>query len=158
MGKKVPKKVLRYFSIFPKLQRLYKSSHTAKEITWHATRKCMENGKMQHPVNGRAWMKFDTCNLSQFYSIWPVILTTYNRLSWLCMKESSLMLTLLIPSPKSQGKDIDVYLRPLTDDLKDLWALKGVKTIDVATCYIFNMRAMLLWTINDFPARNSLFE
>ncbi|GKE26095.1 hypothetical protein Tco_1441479, partial [Tanacetum coccineum] len=93
MGKKVPKKVLRYFSIFPKLQRLYKSSHTAKEITWHATGKCMENGKMQHPVNGRAWKKFDTCNLSQSYSIWPVILTTYNLRSWLCMKESSLMLT-----------------------------------------------------------------
>ncbi|GJZ58038.1 hypothetical protein Tco_0613532 [Tanacetum coccineum] len=31
-GKKVPKKVLRYFPIIPKLQRLYKSSHTAKEI------------------------------------------------------------------------------------------------------------------------------
>nr|GEW67574.1 reverse transcriptase domain-containing protein [Tanacetum cinerariifolium] len=31
------------------------------------------------------------------------------------------------------GNDIDVYLRPLIDDLKVLWALKGVKTIDVAT-------------------------
>ncbi|GJT22137.1 hypothetical protein Tco_0892074 [Tanacetum coccineum] len=34
------------------------------------------------------------------------------------MKESSFMLTLLIPGPKSLGKDIDVYLRPLIDDLK----------------------------------------
>nr|GEU56416.1 hypothetical protein [Tanacetum cinerariifolium] len=34
-GKKVPKKVLRYFSIIPRLQCLYKSSHTAKEMTWH---------------------------------------------------------------------------------------------------------------------------
>ncbi|GJY98228.1 hypothetical protein Tco_0515138 [Tanacetum coccineum] len=34
---------------------------------------------------------------------------------------------------KSSGKDIDVYLRPLIDDLKDLWALKGVETIEVAT-------------------------
>ncbi|GKE09094.1 hypothetical protein Tco_1412645 [Tanacetum coccineum] len=168
MGKKVPKKVLRYFSIFPRLQCLYKSSHTAKEITWHATGKFMENGKMQHPVNGRAWKKSNTwyldfvaelrniwlglaadgfnlfSNLSQSYIIWPIILTTYNLPSWLCMKESSIMLTLLIPSPKSQGKDIDVYLRPLNDDLKDLWALKGVKTIDVATCHMFNIRAMLL--------------
>ncbi|GKF50622.1 hypothetical protein Tco_0147089, partial [Tanacetum coccineum] len=46
-GKKVPKKVLRYF-------RLYKSSHTAKEMTWHATGKCTEPGKMQHSVDGRA--------------------------------------------------------------------------------------------------------
>ncbi|GJS58353.1 hypothetical protein Tco_0653137 [Tanacetum coccineum] len=179
-GKKVPKKVLRYFLIIPRLQRLYKSSHTAKEMTWHATGKCTEPGKMQHPVDGRAWKNFDTKypnfakeprnvrlglaadgfnpfgNLSQAYSMWPVILTTYNLPPWLCMKESSFMLTLLIPGPKSPGKDIDVYLRPLIDDLKVLWALKGVETIDVATGQKFNMRAMVLWTINDFPARSSL--
>nr|GEV20175.1 reverse transcriptase domain-containing protein [Tanacetum cinerariifolium] len=39
-GKKVPKKVLCYFMIIPRLQHLYKSSHTAKEMIWHATRKC----------------------------------------------------------------------------------------------------------------------
>ncbi|GJX23059.1 zinc finger, PHD-type containing protein [Tanacetum coccineum] len=65
--------------------------------------------------------------------MWPVILTTYNLPPWLCMKESSFMLTLLIPGPKSLSKDIDVYLRPLIDDLKGLWALKGVETIDVDT-------------------------
>ncbi|GJW75949.1 hypothetical protein Tco_0135319 [Tanacetum coccineum] len=94
-------------------------------------------------------------NLSQYYSMWSVILTTYNLPSWLCMKESSFMLTLLIPGLKSSGKDIDVYLRPLIDDLKDLWALKGVETIDVATGQKFNMRAIVLWTINDFPAQSS---
>ncbi|GJR94126.1 reverse transcriptase domain-containing protein [Tanacetum coccineum] len=148
------------------LQRLYKSSHTAKKMTWHATRKCTNPGKMQHPVDGRAWKKFDTRypdftaeprnvrlglaadgfnpfgNLSQSYNMWHVILTTYNFPPWLCMKESYLMLTLLIHGPKSRGKDIDVYLRPLIDDLMDLWALKGVETIDVATGQKFNMRAM----------------
>ncbi|GKD02033.1 hypothetical protein Tco_1172307 [Tanacetum coccineum] len=59
-GKKVPKKVLRYFPIIPRLQRLYKSSHTTKEMTWHATGKCTEPGKMQHPVDGRACKDFDT--------------------------------------------------------------------------------------------------
>nr|GEV14775.1 RNA-directed DNA polymerase, eukaryota [Tanacetum cinerariifolium] len=53
-------------------------------------------------------------------------------------------------------KDIDVYLRPLIDDQKVLWALKGVETIDVATGQNFNMRAMVLRTINDFPDRSSL--
>ncbi|GKC03639.1 hypothetical protein Tco_0995249 [Tanacetum coccineum] len=163
------------------LQRLYKSSHTAKEMTWHATGKCTKPSKMQHPVDGRAWKNFNTQypdfvadprnvrlglavdgfnpfgNLSQSYSMWLVILTTYNLPPWLCMKESSLMLTLLIPGPKSLGKDIDVYLRPLIDDLKDLWALKGVKTIDVATGQTFNTKAMLLWTINAFSARSSLY-
>ncbi|GJX88616.1 DIE2/ALG10 family protein [Tanacetum coccineum] len=135
---------------------------------------------MQHPVDGRAWKKFHTKypdfakeprnvrlglaadgfnpfgNLSQAYNMWPVILTTYNLPPWLCMKESSFMLTLLIPGPKSPGKDIDVYLRPLIEDLKVLWDRKGVETIDVASGQKFNMRAMVLWTINDFPARSSL--
>ncbi|GJX71678.1 reverse transcriptase domain-containing protein [Tanacetum coccineum] len=122
-------------------------------MTWHATGKCTDPDKMQHPVDGRAWKKFDT---RQSYSMWPVILTTYNLPPWLCMKESYLTLTLLIHGPKSLGKDIDVYLRPLIDDLEDLWALKGVKTIDVATGQKFNMREMVLWTINDFPAQSSL--
>nr|GEW99020.1 hypothetical protein [Tanacetum cinerariifolium] len=95
-------------------------------------------------------------NLSQSYSMWPVILTRYNLPSWLCMKKSSFMLTLLIHGPKSLGKDIDVYLRPLIDDLKDLWAKPGVETIDVAKGQKFNMRAMVFWTINDFLARSSL--
>ncbi|GJU81482.1 reverse transcriptase domain-containing protein [Tanacetum coccineum] len=149
-------------------------------MTWHATGKCTDLGKMQHPVDGRAWKDFDTKypdfatkprnvrlgltingfnpfdNFSQSYSMWPVRLTTYNLPPWLCMKESSFMLTLLIPGPKSPGKDIDVYLRPLIDDLKDLWAKPGVETIDVATGQKFNMRAMVLWTINDFLARSSL--
>nr|GEV15262.1 hypothetical protein [Tanacetum cinerariifolium] len=143
-GKKVPKKVLRYFPIIPGPQRFYKSSHNAKEMTWHATGKCTEPGKMQHPVDDIAWKNFDTKypdfakeprnvrqglaadgfnpfgNLSQAYNMWRVILTTYNLPPWLCMKDSSFMLTLLIPGPKSLGKDIDVYLRPLIEDLKTL--------------------------------------
>ncbi|GJY05776.1 integrase, catalytic region, zinc finger, CCHC-type containing protein [Tanacetum coccineum] len=54
------------------------------------------------------------------------------------------------------GKDIDVYLRPLIDDLIKLWKPAGVKTIDVVIGKEFKMRAMLLWTINDFPTRSSL--
>nr|GEW12681.1 hypothetical protein [Tanacetum cinerariifolium] len=146
-GKKVPKKELCYFPNIPRLQRLYKSSHTAKEMTWHATGNCTEPGKMEHPLNGRAWKNFDT-------NMWPVILTTYNLPLWLCMKESSFMMMLLIPGPKSPGKDIDVYLRPLINDLKVLWALKGVEIIDVATGQKFNVRAMVLWNINDFTARS----
>nr|GEY85057.1 hypothetical protein [Tanacetum cinerariifolium] len=150
------------------LQRLYKSNHTSKEMTWHATGKCMVPGKMQHPVDGRAWKNFDIKysdfvreprnvrlglaadgfnpfgNPSRSYSMWLVILTTCNLPPWLCMKESSFMLMFLILGPKFSGKDIDVYLRPLIDDLKDLWAKPSVETIDVATGHKFNMRAMVL--------------
>ncbi|GJX93762.1 gag-pol polyprotein [Tanacetum coccineum] len=147
--KEVPKKVLRYFPIIPRLQHLYKSSHTAKEMTWHATGKCTEPGKMQHPVDGRAWKNFDTKypnfakeprnvrlglvadgfnpfgNLSQAYSMWPMILTTYNLPLWLYKKESFM-------------------------------GTKGVETIDVAIGQKFNIRVMVLWTINNFPAGSSL--
>nr|GEX02148.1 hypothetical protein [Tanacetum cinerariifolium] len=47
--KKVPKKVLRYFLSIPRLQRLYKSSHTSKEMIWHATRKCIEHNNDKDP-------------------------------------------------------------------------------------------------------------
>ncbi|GJZ04112.1 hypothetical protein Tco_0537387 [Tanacetum coccineum] len=137
-GKKVPKKVLRYFPIIPRLQRLYKSSHTAKEMTWHATGKCTEPGKMQHPVDGRAWKDFDTKYPD--FAAEPrnvrlgLAADGFNQFGNLSQSYSM--------CSKSPGKDIDVYLRPLIDDLMDLWAKPGVETIDVATCLKFNMRAM----------------
>ncbi|XP_022019856.1 uncharacterized protein LOC110919916 [Helianthus annuus] len=136
---------------------------------------------MRHPVDGSAWQDFDkkypnftmeprnvrlglaadgfnpfnNSSGSLTHSTWPVILTTYNLPPWLCMRESTFMLTLLIPGPKSPGKDMDVFLRPLVDELKQLWQT-GVRTKDAATNTYFTMKAALLWTINDFPARSSL--
>ena len=66
------------------------------------------------------------------------------------------MLTLLIRGPKSPGKDMDIFLRPLVDELKDLWA-NGVVTRDSATNQMFKLWAVLLLTVNDFPAKSSLF-
>ena len=59
-------------------------------------------------------------NMSFSYSMWPVVLTTYNLPPWVCKKESLFMLTLLILGPNSLGKDVDVFLRPVVDKLKDL--------------------------------------
>ncbi|KAL5580234.1 hypothetical protein UlMin_012676 [Ulmus minor] len=94
--------------------------------------------------------------MSLSYSMWPVVLTTYNLPPWICMKAEYLMLSLLIPGPQSPGKDIDVFLRPLIDELKELW-VHGLDTRDAAyENGVFRMRAALLWTVNDFPARSSL--
>nr|GEW45198.1 hypothetical protein [Tanacetum cinerariifolium] len=131
-GKKVPKKVLRYFLIIPRLQHLYKSSDTAKEMIWNATRKCTEPSKMQYPVDSRAWKNFDTKYPN--FAKEPINVQLGLATDGFNPFESSFMLTLLIFGPKSPGKDIDVYLRPLIDDLMVLWALKGVETIDIATC------------------------
>ncbi|XP_072073855.1 uncharacterized protein [Arachis hypogaea] len=69
----------------------------------------------------------------------------------MCMKPKYCMLSLPIPGPQSPGKDIDVYLQPLIEDLKLLWEIE-VETYDALKNETFQMRAALLWTINDFPA------
>ena len=57
----------------------------------------------------------------------------------------------MIPGPTSPGNDIDVFLQPLVEELKELWDV-GVETFDVSSKKSFQMHAVLLWTINDFPA------
>ncbi|GJT44255.1 transposon, En/Spm-like protein [Tanacetum coccineum] len=174
-GKLVAKMIVHYFPLTPRLQRMFNTKHIAKWMTWHATGQSKEKGKMNHPCDGRAWKYFDMMKpefsgdprnvrlglaadgfnpfgmMSQNYSMWPVILTTYNTPPWMCMKETSLMLTMLIPGPRSPAKDIDVYLQPLIKELQELW--KGVWTKDAATGTHFQMKAAVLWTINDFPAQ-----
>ena len=39
----------------------------------------------------------------------------------MCMKETYSFMSSLIPSPKGLGNDIDVFLRSLIDELKELW-------------------------------------
>ncbi|XP_021979379.1 uncharacterized protein LOC110875489 [Helianthus annuus] len=179
-GTKVARKVLRYFPLTPRLRRLYCSRHIAKDMIWHSIGRS-EDGTMCYPVDGFSWQDFDkkypnfamkprnvrlglaadgfnpfnNSSGSSTHSTWPVILTTYNLPPWLCMRESTFMLTLLIPGPKSPGKDMDVFLRPLVDELKQLWQ-SGIRTKDAATNTYFTMKAALFWTINDFPARSSL--
>ena len=88
--------------------------------------------------------------------MWPVVLTTYNLPLWLCMKPEYLMLTLLIPGPQSPGKDMDVFLPPLIDELNDLW-INGLETHDAAfENSVFRMRAALLWIVKKFLTRSSL--
>ena len=94
-------------------------------------------------------------NMSTSYSMWPVVLMPYNLPPWRCMKDPYMLLSLLIPGAKAPGNEIDVYLRPLVDDLKELWH-EGVITYDASTQQTFKLHASLLWTINDFPAYANL--
>jgi hypothetical protein len=63
-------------------------------------------------------------------------------------------MSLLIPGPNSLGKDFDVFLEPLIEELLDLW--QGVWTLDACTGKKFKLRAAVLWCINDFPALSTL--
>lgn len=45
------------------------------------------------------------------------------------MKDEYTFLTLVIPGPKNPGRDIDVFLQPLIDELKELWS-EEIETFD----------------------------
>ena len=53
------------------------------------------------------------------------------------------------------GNDIDVYLAPLVDDLKVLWDIGG-EVYDAYRQEKFNLKVVLLWTINNFPVYENL--
>ncbi|XP_024163941.1 uncharacterized protein LOC112170899 [Rosa chinensis] len=168
----VPGKVLWYFPLIPRFKRMFQSTVSAKELTWHANDR-KKDGMMRHPGDSPTWKMIDTkwpdfglenrnlrlalssdgfnphSSLSSKYSYWLVILITYNIPPW------SMMLTMLISGPKQPENDIDVYLQPLVDDLKVLW--DGVERVyDAVRGEYFKLKAILLWTINDFPAYGNL--
>ena len=66
------------------------------------------------------------------------------------------MMLVLIPSPKQPGNDIDVYLRPLVEELLFLWRDESVRMWDEYKQENFNLRALLFVTINDWPALSNL--
>jgi hypothetical protein len=80
--------------------------------------------------------------------MWPVLLTPLNLPPWECVNPANFFMSLLIPGPKSPGKDFDVFLEPLIEELLELW--KGVSTYDACTGRKFDLRAVVLWCIHDF--------
>ncbi|XP_074324039.1 uncharacterized protein LOC141660961 [Apium graveolens] len=144
--------------------------------------KRINDDKMRHPTDSPSWRNIDyrwpafgsesrnirlalsadginphTNGLVNRYTCWPVVLVTYNRYPpWLCMKRKFMMLSVLVPSPHEPGNNIDVYLQPLIDDLKKLWEEGEPNVYDAYSKSYFTLKAILLWTINDFPAYGNL--
>ena len=141
--KKIAAKVMWYFPLKPRLQRFFMSKHTAEHMRWHAI-ECPKDEFMRHPSDSPAWKHLDNLypdfaseirnvrlglasdgfnpfgKMRQDHSTWPVVLSVYNLPPWMCMKQPNLLLSLLIPGPRSPGKEIDVYMRPLIDELNEL--------------------------------------
>ena len=72
------------------------------------------------------------------------------------MKQKFIMMPVLIQGPKQPGNDIDVYLRPLVDELLQLWAEPGVRVWDEHKQEEFDLQALLFVTINDWSALSNL--
>ena len=66
------------------------------------------------------------------------------------------MMPVRIQGPKQPGNDIDVYLRPLVDELLQLWSEPGVRVWDEHKQQEFDLRALLFVTINDWPALSNI--
>ena len=108
--KHTPCKVLRYFPLTPRLQRLYMSKETSSMMRWHKE-ELVSDGKMRHPADSLVWkhvndmykwfdsdprnvrlgLASDGFNpfgmLNVNYTCWPVILIPYNLPPWLCLKQ-----------------------------------------------------------------------
>ena len=66
------------------------------------------------------------------------------------------MMPVLIQGPKQPGNHIDVYLRPLIEELLLLWSKTSVRVWDEYKQEHFNLRALLFVTINDWSALSNL--
>jgi len=69
------------------------------------------------------------------------------------MKRKFIMISLLIFG--TPGNDIDVFLDPFIVDLKLLFDF-GVETYDAYPQKHFKLHAVVVWTINDYPALGTL--
>jgi hypothetical protein len=105
--KRLPRKILHYFPLTPRLQRIYMPESTSSEMRWHKEG-LVSDGKMRHPADSEAWkhvdrkyewFALDACNIrlglasdgfnsfgmqNVTYTTWPVVLIPYNLPPWLC--------------------------------------------------------------------------
>ncbi|KAM3301389.1 hypothetical protein P3S67_015891 [Capsicum chacoense] len=142
--KRIPQKVLRYFPLKSRLQRLFMSGKISVDMRWHKE-KCLDEANiLRYPADSEAWKEFAKNhkwfaqeprnirlslasdgfnpygNMGTSYSMCPVILVPYNLLLWKFFKNPFMMMSLLIPGAQTPKKDIDIYFRPLVDELKEL--------------------------------------
>src|SRR6185295_14164624 len=109
-------------------------------MRWHKEER-KQDSMLRHPADGSQWRKIDRTytdfaldarnirfglsmddmnpfgEMSSGHSTWPVTLCIYNLPPWLCMKWKFIMMPVFIPDPKQPGNDIDLYLRPLVEEL-----------------------------------------
>jgi hypothetical protein len=62
------------------------------------------------------------------YSFWPVFVTPLNLSLGFIMKTEYIFLALVVTRPEHSGKNLNILMQPLVDELLSLW--NGVNTYD----------------------------
>jgi hypothetical protein len=87
------------------------------------------------------------------WSTWPLLFLIYNLLPWLITKKFFMLLSIIISRLESViNANFDVLITPLIEKPQELW--EGVRGLDILQPIgkrQFLMRAILMWTIHDFP-------
>jgi hypothetical protein len=141
---KTTHKQLRYMPLTPRMKRLFVSEKIARHMRWHKEGVRENNPVMVHPSDSEAWKTLDEFNpdfardvrnvriglatngflpynmSASSYSCWPVFAIPYNLPPALCMKYEYMFLCLIIPSPDHPGSHINVMLKPIIEELKQL--------------------------------------
>jgi hypothetical protein len=154
---KVAVKQVCYMSVTPRLKRLYLSEETEKQMRWHkeGKRDSEDPDIMSHPDDSEAWEALNCFDpefargsrsvhlglstdgfqrhneASSPYSCWPIFIVPYNLPPNKCMKHDFIFLTLVIPGPKESKKQLNIFLCPLMEEMKELW--QGVDDEDITT-------------------------
>jgi hypothetical protein len=87
---------------------------------------------------------------STMYSSWPIFVMPYNLPPNKSLKKGFIFLALVILGPKELRKQMNIYLCPLMEELKEL--LQGVDAYDSHLKCRFNLRVAYLWSIHDYLA------
>jgi hypothetical protein len=172
----VAHKQLRYMPLTPLMKQLFLSKKTARHTRWHKEGVRENDQVMVHSSDSEAWKALDNFaadftsyvrnvhiglatdgftpyNLSMTsYSCWHVFAIPYNLSPALCMKYEYMLLCLIIPGLDHPGPCINVMLKPLIEELKQLW--EGAEAYDYDSKQKFNLRVAYLWPVHDFKAYN----
>jgi hypothetical protein len=169
----IPVSIVRYLPFLPRIQRLYMTEETAKQMTWHKKGKRYKPDMMVHPSDGQAWRYFDdkhrekadearnvrvafaTDGFNPFgfmaasYTCWPVFVIPLNLPPGVALQQQNIILSLIIPG--HPGSKMGVFMEPLFDELVKAWD-EGVWTYDRATKSSFKMHVWYQYSMHDFLA------
>jgi hypothetical protein len=91
-------------------------------------------------------------NMSCKFSTWPVVMWMYNLPPWLCLKRKYIQLCMLIQGPKQPRSNLNMYHKLLQEELRTLWDDPPVEVWNVCAREYFDLKAIILTMVQDYPA------